>query len=179
MTNYPQRDAKGRFLKGNTTGPRFEPGNDVGAATKFKPGPDERRYVMTGREPGLFRFKKGYDSRRHVFTTSECVRGYNALVDKICLSQTCGTYVGKRRAFRQICKTESVRWNNPAIYPTEPVKLKRSKEYQKEYQEKHGKTIQEARYLLTIEPSDERLTGHYSPDDYKPQPIRIFKENRP
>lgn len=158
-----QRDARGRFLKGNTTGPRFEPGNTVGEATKFKPGPDERRGKLTGEEGRAFRFKKGYDSRRHVFTSYECRKGYNALVEKIQLDQTVGIYWAKRYAFRQICKTESVRFKN-------------SKDHQREYKEKHGQD--HTRGPVKVEASEERSAGHYGPDDYEPQPLRIFKEGK-
>ena len=60
-------------------------------------------------------FQKGYDSRRHVFTQEECKRGYESLVTKISLNKCCGDYWARRWAFRKMCKTESVRYNNPDI----------------------------------------------------------------
>ena len=67
-------------------------------------------------------FQKGYDPRRHVLTKEECAKGYNSLLDKF-INGGNGTDSAKRRAFRQMCKTEAVRYDNPDIAIKEPMRL--------------------------------------------------------
>lgn len=80
------------------------------------------------------RFLPGHDPDRHTFTHDECIAGYDALLTKIQLEKSCGIYWAKRWAFRRMCKTESIRYNNPAI----EVKPKLRIEYARDIRIKNG-----------------------------------------
>lgn len=78
------------------------------------------------------KFKPGFDARRHIFTKEECIAGYNALVEKIMREKFCGVIVAKQWAFKRMCKTEAIRYDNPAIEVKEVATTKTSADIRRE-----------------------------------------------